>query len=135
MRIVIDTNVVVSGIFFGGLPNELLRLVIKKEIFATVSNEIIDEYYKTFSYLLNSKKYKPKEDITLNSVIEKMKIIFPASKVEICRDPDDDKFIACAIDGKCKYIVSGDKDLLELKSFKNVEIVTVREFMNELSEF
>jgi len=60
-----------------------------------------------------------------------MKIIFPKSKVKVCRDPNDDKFIDCAIDGKCKYIVSGDKDLLDIKNFENIEILTVRDFLKK----
>ena len=51
MRIVIDTNIIASGIFFGGLPNKLLQLVISEKIEAIGSNEIIDEYHKTFVIL------------------------------------------------------------------------------------
>ena len=59
------------------------------------------------------------------SVIE----IIPAqTRVDVCRDPDDNKFISCAIDGQCYYIVSGDKDLLTLKEYSDVKIVTVAEF-------
>jgi putative PIN family toxin of toxin-antitoxin system len=104
MRIVIDTNIIASGIFFGGLPNKLLQLVISEKIETIGSNEIIDEYHKTFSCLLSNKNYIPKENISVYSIVEKMKIIFPKSKVKVCRDPNDDKFIDCAIDGKCKYI-------------------------------
>jgi len=132
MRIVIDTNIIASGIFFGGLPNKLLQLVISEKIEAIGSNEITDEYYKTFGYLLSNKNYIPKEGISVCSIVEKMKIIFPKSKVKVCRDPNDDKFIDCAIDGKCKYIVSGDKDLLDIKNFENIKILTVRDFLKKL---
>ena len=54
--------------------------------------------------------------------------IEPKTKVDICRDPDDNKFISCAIDAKALYIVSGDKDLLTIKDYQGVEIVTAREF-------
>jgi predicted nucleic acid-binding protein len=60
--------------------------------------------------------------------------MFSKTNIKICRDPDDDKFIACAIDGKCKYIVSGDNDLLDIKKYKNVEVITVQEFMNEYQQ-
>ncbi len=50
--------------------------------------------------------------------------------MEICRDPDDNKFIDCACDAKCIYIVSGDKDLLSVKKYNNVKIVTVAEFLS-----
>lgn len=51
------------------------------------------------------------------------------TKVRTCRDPDDDKFIACAIDAECLYIVSGDKDLLEIEIYKDVKILTVSDFL------
>ena len=55
-------------------------------------------------------------------------MIEPKTKVEVCRDPDDNKFIECAIDSKSLYIVSGDKDLLSIENYHNVEIVTVAAF-------
>lgn len=52
--------------------------------------------------------------------------------VKVCRDPDDDKFISCAVDAKCFYIVSGDKDLLTLEEYEGIEIVTVAEFFERV---
>ena len=52
------------------------------------------------------------------------------TKVNVCRDPDDDKFLGCAIDSKALYIVSGDKDLLTLEKYEDIEIITAREFCN-----
>ena len=49
-------------------------------------------------------------------------------QIDICRDPDDNKFLECAVDAKAIYIVSGDKDLLTLEKYANVEIITAREF-------
>ncbi len=60
-----------------------------------------------------------------------MEIIQPESHIDICRDPDDNKFISCAKDGRCLYIVSGDKDLLTLKEYQQIRIVTVAEFFRE----
>ena len=56
-------------------------------------------------------------------------VIEPLSHVRVCRDPDDNKFIECALDGQCNYIVSGDKDLLDIKRFKNIRIISVSEFL------
>ena len=61
-----------------------------------------------------------------------MEIIPAQSQVHVCRDPDDDKFVSCAIDGQCYYIVSGDKDLLTLKEYSDVKIVTVSVFFELL---
>lgn len=64
----------------------------------------------------------------LNPLILSMEIVEPTSKIEICRDPDDDKFINCAKDAQAMYIVSGDKDLLVIQEFENISIVTAKEF-------
>ena len=51
----------------------------------------------------------------------------------ICDDPDDDKFLACAITGNCKIIVSGDKHLLKVSGYKNIEVLKPREFLNRFN--
>ena len=64
-------------------------------------------------------------------VVDKLKVIKPISKVKISRDKDDDKFIECAIDSKSLYIVSGDKDLLDIVEYKNIKIITAKDFYNK----
>ena len=64
----------------------------------------------------------------LNPLIQTLEIIEPVSNIEICRDKDDNKFINCAKDAKALYIVSGDKDLLVLKNYEDIEIITASEF-------
>jgi putative PIN family toxin of toxin-antitoxin system len=130
MRIVIDTNVVVSGIFFGGKPAELLKLVLNHELSTVATQEILDEYQDTIDYLLE--KYNGRKlNFSTTPIFSSMEIIKPSIRLKICRDPDDDKFISCAIDGKCLYIVSGDKDLLTLKQYQQIQIVTVAEFFQQ----
>ena len=133
MRLVIDTNVVVSAVFFGGRPAELLRMVIRHELAAVATTEIVDEYQLTVNYLLD--KYDGRElRISMVPIFSALEIIPTSSRVEICRDPDDDKFIACAIDGHCHYVVSGDKDLLSLKRYGDVKIFTVADFLELFPE-
>ena len=108
-------------------------MVIRRELFAVATEEIIDEYQATINYLLD--KYGGRAlKLSVVPIISAMEIIPAASKVEICRDPDDKKFISCAIDGQCVYIVSGDKDLLSLKQCGDIKILTVAEFLELLSE-
>jgi putative PIN family toxin of toxin-antitoxin system len=128
MRIVIDTNVVASAIFFGGRPAALLRMVITRTLSAVATEEIVDEYQETVNYLM--KKYSEKlDEFSLIPVVSAMEIIPASHNIHVCRDPDDDKFISCAVDGQCYYIVSGDKDLLTLGNYENIKILTVAEFM------
>lgn len=127
MRIVIDTNVVASAIFFGGRPRELLELLMRRELDAYISEEILEEYQDTMEYLRN--KYPAKKvNIPLAHITAACKMIEPKTSVRVCRDPDDDMFIACAVDSRSLYIVSGDKDLLEVGQYGDVQIVTVADF-------
>lgn len=64
----------------------------------------------------------------LSPLIKAMEIIKPVTHIKICRDHDDDKFLECAKDSHALYIVSGDKDLLVIGQYKNVQIVTAKEF-------
>ena len=127
MRIVIDTNVLISGLFFGGKPYKVLRAVINDEIEAAITDEIEYEYRRIVDEAL--RKFKvTKAKASLENCLCKLTRIDSVSDIKICRDPDDDKFINCAIDSKALYIVSGDKDLLTLKNVKDVDIITAAEF-------
>ena len=64
----------------------------------------------------------------LTPLITAMEIIEPISQIEICRDPDDNKFLGCAKDSHSLYIVSGDKDLLVIEKYENIQIITAKEF-------
>ena len=131
MRIVVDTNVLASAVFFGGKPGELLRLILARAVSAVATQDILDEYQDTVDYLLE--KYKGRElHFSAVPIFSAMEIIPVKNHVAVCRDPDDDKFISCAIDGQCYYVVSGDKDLLTLKKYRHVKIVTVSEFLELL---
>ena len=130
MKIVIDTNLVASAIFFGGKPRKLVQLLMNDRYDAYVSRGIIDEYNETDAQLKEDYPDKP-VSFSLASIISKMHQIEVTTEVHVCRDPDDDKFIGCAIDSKSKYIVSGDKDLLSIGKHEDVEIVTVGDFLRE----
>lgn len=129
MKIVIDTNVVASAIFFGGRPKELLEHVLSRRVEAFASPEIVSEYKDTIEELCSRYPKKP-GNIPLTIILSGMQMIEPTTHLLVCRDPDDNKFIECAYDAKCIYIVSGDKDLLSLKNYGDIEIVTVSDFLS-----
>ena len=64
----------------------------------------------------------------LSPLIQVLEVIEPISHVEICRDPDDNKFLECAKDSHALYIVSGDKDLLVIEEYENIQIMTAKDF-------
>ena len=123
MDIILDTNVFISGIFWSGPPYQILKAWQNHKIGLIVSQEIIDEYDRVSKEL--SEEY-PRIDLTpfiellaINSSIYiPLKLAAPIS-----RDPDDDKFIACALTAGVKIIVSGDKDLLTVSGYQGINVI------------
>lgn len=131
MRIVIDTNVIVSAIFFGGQPRQLLEHLLQQRFEAFVSREIVEEYQETVLYLQD--KYPSKKVfVPINHIVAACKMIEQHTIISVCRDPDDDKFIACAVDARCVCLVSGDRDLLTLEKYQNIQIISVTDFLQAL---
>ena len=127
MKIVLDTNVLISGVFFGGFPRKILSAVVKNELTACATTEIVDEYEEIVQEMIERKQGHINRNL-LSPLIRAMEIIESATQVKISRDPDDDKFLGCAKDAHALYIVSGDKDLLVLGKFEDIQIVTAKEF-------
>ena len=130
MKIIVDTNVLISGLYFGGYPGEILKYIQIGLFSPCASKEIIDEYLEVVQRL--SEKNRQSDNFVLKAFLSKLSVIKTKSSLEICRDKDDDKFINCAIDAKAIYIVSGDEDLLVLKSVENIEIVTAKELCERI---
>lgn len=126
MKVIVDTNVLVSGIFFSGPPLQILKAWRDGKLHLVISTEILTEYQRVT--LLLGEKY-PQIDlhalldlITVNStIVEAPPLLAPVSN-----DPDDDMFIACAIAGQVQIIVSGDKHLLDVDGFQDIRIVKPR---------
>lgn len=127
MKIVIDTNILISGVFFGGFPKKILCSVVNKKITACATVEIINEYENIVQEMIDRKQGHFDKSI-LAPLIQSMEIIEPISDIKASRDPDDDKFIGCAKDAHALYIVSDDKDLLVLEQYDNIQIITAKEF-------
>lgn len=127
MRVVVDTNVLVSGTYFGGKPGKVVDAIADGQIQASASSAIVAEYSDTIEEVAR-KGFGHFDARRFSHFIEKLNLIEPFREVKACRDPDDDKFISCAVDSNALYIVSGDKDLLCLGAFEGVEIITAAQF-------
>ena len=127
MKIVVDTNVLISGVFFGGFPRQILNAVVESRLTACATTEIIDEYEEIVQEMFDRKQGHINRQL-LAPLVQALEVVEPVTHVELSRDPDDDKFLGCAKDAKALYIVSGDKDLLVLEKFENIEIITAKEF-------
>ena len=127
MRIVVDTNVVISGLFFGGYPRKIIDAIIEDKCQACATLEIIVEYEKVIDEV-NEQYGNTFSGDLYYPFISKLDIVIPKSSINICRDADDNKFIECAIDSNSIFLISGDKDLLIIKQHEFVEILTAKEF-------
>ncbi len=130
MKIVVDTNVLIPGVFFGGFPRKILSSIVGKRISAFATTEIVYEYEEIVQEMVSRKQGHLNKEI-LSPLIGALEMIEPVSNIQISRDPDDDKFINCAKDAHALYIVSGDKDLLVLQQYENIQIVTAKEFCEQ----
>lgn len=130
LKIVMDTNVFVSGVFFSGPPYQILQAWQAGHFEIVVSQEILDEYKRVGEILAEE---HPKVDLNpvLTLFIENAKVYKPVKlKERICEDPDDDKFFACAIASKSKIIISGDKHLLKVSGYDGIEVLKPRDFLD-----
>ncbi len=129
MNIVLDTNIFVSS-FFGGKPKEIIDLWKEGEVTLCLSRAIIDEY---INVLRRMNLGDEQELIELITYFKKgINCLFTANppKLNIVeRDPDDNKFIECAVSAEAKYIITGDKDLLDIKSYFEIIIISPAEFL------
>ena len=130
MRVILDTNVLVSGIFFSGPPFQILKAWRDRKLHLVISTDILAEYQRVATILgekYNTIDLQPIFDlITVNSEI----IEAPPLNAPVCADPDDDMFIACALASNCKIIVSGDKHLLDVNGYQGIEVLKPRPFVD-----
>ena len=132
MKVVVDTNVVISGVFFGGMPSRILEAWRDGKIDLVVSPDILEEYRRVGDRLETQFA-----DVSLAPFIALLVMTAeivepPGLSKQVSRDRDDDKFIACALAGGCHVIISGDKDLLSISGFRGVKVVAPREFLESV---
>jgi putative PIN family toxin of toxin-antitoxin system len=129
MRIVLDTNVFISGIFFTGPPYQILNAWRDGRVQLLVSLSILDEYQRIGAELaLQFRDVDLKPFLDLLTVQAEIVLAPPLPPV-IRDDPSDDKFLEAAVAGKASYIISGDKHLLRLSEFQGILILKPRGFV------
>jgi len=130
MRLVLDTNIFISGIFFSGPPYEILNAWRHRKVELVISPDILDEYRRVGERLA---KLYPGVDLEpfLELLAIKARIVSaPPLDEPVCSDPDDDKFIACALASRTKLICSGDKALLKATGYRGITILRPKDFID-----
>ncbi len=133
VKAVLDTNVLISSIFWRGKPYKVVKKGIDKEYRIILSLPILKETQRK----LRNKFHVPKPKIVLlmDILMIHSEIIDVKTNLEVVEtDPDDDKIIECAVDGEADYIVSGDSDLTNLQEYKGIEILKPHKFLKKLKE-
>jgi putative PIN family toxin of toxin-antitoxin system len=130
LKVVIDTNVVISGLLFGGTPGKLSPLWQKRAIKPVASKQIIDEYLRVLTYPRFKLDEAEINFILYHEILPYFDIIdAPAQEKVIAEDPADDKFIHCALAGHATYIISGDQHLLAIEVYRDIQILSPSEFL------
>ena len=130
MKVVLDTNVFISGIFFSGPPFLILKAWQEDKIQFVLSKDILEEYQRVAGEL--SRQFP---DVDIDKIIELITIHselieVPSLPERICSDPDDDKFLAYALISKAKVIISGDKHLLNVSGYQEITVCKPKDFID-----
>ncbi|MFQ5779899.1 MAG: putative toxin-antitoxin system toxin component, PIN family [Nitrospiria bacterium] len=131
MRVVIDTNVFVSS-FFGGKPRKIIDLWKTEQITLCLTKEILDEYVEVLQRMGLTDRAMLKE--LLSFLASGFNILYTGKTPTIRavrNDPDDDKFIECAVALKAETIITGDKELKAVKEYHGIKIMTPQEFLKK----
>ena len=132
MKIVLDTNVVVSGLFFGGYPGEILSAWHRGRITLVLSASILAEYREVGAELSSHYGELDFEAFAALLVMHAEVVDAPPALAEsVCSDPDDDKFLACAAAAGVAVVVSGDRHLLAVSGWRGIEILRPRAFVEQ----
>lgn len=131
MRIVLDTNIIVSAIIYGGKPRVVHELVLNKEHLGCTSvillAELSDVLRKKFRFT------KREIDAILHQVRKYYEVVLPSESIDVLKDIPDNRVLEAAVEGECDVIVTGDKELRALSKYRTVRIVTPDEFFVEIN--
>jgi putative PIN family toxin of toxin-antitoxin system len=131
VRIVLNTNVFVSGVFFSGRPYQILKAWRDGKVQLVISQEILEEYQRvgeTLAYQFPRVDLGPiLELVTVKAELTQA----PRLPEPVCDDPDDDKFLACALASNSEVIISGDKHLLKVSGYCGINILRPRKFLDD----
>ncbi len=131
-KVVVDTNIFISGLLFGGNPEIILKAWSRNEFILCVSPELQSEIINKLQTKLKSTQ------AFINNLLfdlnEHAEQFLPQEKVSLLRDPKDNFLLELALEAKADYLISGDKDVLAMKEYKDTGIVSAAQFLNRYSK-
>lgn len=131
VKVVLDTNILVSALVFGGKPKQILDLTLSQRIKAFISTPILSEFVDV---LLRKFYYSESQVYTLERKIkEGFCVVYPKLTVSILEDEPDNRVLEAALTAQADFIVTGDKELLNLQSFRSTKILSAADFLRAWS--
>ena len=128
MRVVFDTNIFISALVIpGSLAEKAILKIIEEKDSLLISTDIIDEVLS----VLSSKFGRDREELSHVAVVlsEIAELVKPTRRVKVFKDDPDNRILECAIYGEANLLVTGDKEILQLREYKGVKIMSLREYL------
>lgn len=136
MKVVLDTNVLVSGLLFGGVPGRILTAWTTGAIRVVISPPILEEYRRVGLALCKGREplVGAVESLLAMLTVHALLVDAPPLDERVSEDPDDEMFLAAAVAANAQLIVSGDKHLLRVSGWRGIEVLKARQFMDRYIE-
>jgi len=129
-RVILDTNVLISALLFKGELSNIIELWRSGKIIPLISRETFHELRRVLEYDKFSLTRGEISAILEEEILPFFEVVDVNRQVkDVCRDPADDKFLSCAVSGHADYIITGDKDLFDLKHYESIRIIHASDFL------
>lgn len=137
MRLVVDTNIWISGLLWQGMSWELLRLAEKRQVVLCMTPLMLDEINEVLKYARLQQRL---EQVGLTAselvayvmnLVAMFEVQLPEEEPIVTVDPDDDIFLHCAVVAGATYLISGDRHLLAMGNYAGIPILTIRDFLTQ----
>lgn len=128
MRVLFDTNVLIAAFISEGVCAKLMRRARKRQFSLVSSPVILQEFQDVLIRKFSATRRESQE--ALQVIMEAVEAMTQSEQAVtgVCRDPEDDRILGCALAGEADYLVTGDEDLLIMKQFKAIRIIAPRDF-------
>ena len=129
-KVVLDTSVLVSSLLFGGVPRGVLDKILTGQVASGTSPALIEELLG----ILRTKFHLSDVELVAmqQGVLDTFTLVMPQKTITVLKDKPDNRVLEVAIEGNCGVIITGDKQFLELKTFRGIAICSPRQFLDKL---
>lgn len=134
MKVVLDTNVLISGVFFGGIPAAILSTWREGRFELVLSETILTEYRRVAGELTAGRPILAEAWVPIGAAIASHATLVeaPVLPMSVSEDPDDDAFLACALAAGAEIVVSGDRHLRRVSGWNGFTVLTPRQFFDQV---